>query len=366
MIVSDRDGGPDHRRNPQLLHLTSSAIGRTPQDSTEFQFLLQHVDQSGRTDFGFLRNHLAGDFPEKATEFVLDSELDRHYRSAVLSAVFERTLGRLQVSRVGSGRRYRIEADIEGEEHDLREVFEVNLEASRVTWRRYEDEPTLSATFIEFGSVRSGEAVTRSVTVDNFTGGSVRLRVPAPPHGVFTWAAVDASLPHGARREIPVRFTSIGHDRSGTLVITTGTGSSARTRGVNLHGKGPGGFEPSDPDDPPPLPVNLIVRPTVLNFGGMRTGETATQSVTIENPTGRTISVTVPSSSSGAFRWQGFSGSLPNRGQRSVTVTFRSTGAIEQGTLTVSSDTPGSPQRVSMAGKGIGGFPTPVPDGPGP
>ena len=45
---------------------------------------------------------------------------------------------------------------------------------------------------------------------------------------------------------------------------------------------------------------------------------------------------------------------------------FRSTGAIEQGTLTVSSDTPASPQRVSMAGKGIGGFPTPVPDGPGP
>jgi hypothetical protein len=246
--------------------LTSSAIGRTPQDSTDFQFLLQHVDQSGRTDFGFLRNRLAGDFPEKATEFVLDSELDRHYRTAVLSAVFERTLGRL-LARRSAGDPCALHFDRAGpprhaRHHDGNGIFRQHTRSQPARQRPW-----------RFRAGRPG----RPTDAPN--------RPCRQSVGARLWGRTCRRDGH-----------PVGHDSEPRRPVGVGHGAFVLERCVQV--------------------------------AGLR-GVAAEPRATLRDR------------------------HLPVHGRNRV------------GTLTVSSDTPGSPQRVSVLGKGIGGIPTPMPDGPG-
>lgn len=113
-ITSDHAGdGSDHRRNPQVLQLTSSAIGRNPLHSDEMIELLERF----------------GD------DFTLDSDQGEHYRAEKLGLIIQRTLGRLQVERTGQGRTYRIHATVEGEFTTLSHLFDVDLDADRVEWK---------------------------------------------------------------------------------------------------------------------------------------------------------------------------------------------------------------------------------------
>ncbi|MDD9205879.1 alkaline phosphatase D family protein, partial [Georgenia sp. 10Sc9-8] len=113
-ITSDHTGGAaDHSRNPQVLQLTSSAIGRNPLDHQEMITLLEHV----------------------GGEFTADSEQGDHYRAKQLGLLLhERTLGRLHVDRVGPGRTYRLHATVEGEATSLNHLVEVDLDADEVGW----------------------------------------------------------------------------------------------------------------------------------------------------------------------------------------------------------------------------------------
>lgn len=133
VVASDRTGGPDHSVNPQMLHLTSSAIGRPPQDSDFMRALFNDIDEQP-TDFSDLVDVLRAPFAKRATRFVLDSEGDEHYRAAAVAVTFERNLGRLEVERLGDGRRYRIKTVLEGETDDRRREFEVDLDARPVAW----------------------------------------------------------------------------------------------------------------------------------------------------------------------------------------------------------------------------------------
>jgi hypothetical protein len=134
LIASNRRGGPDHRRNPQLMHLTSSAIGRPPQDRPAMRALFQDLDETP-PDFDSIKERLVGLLSDRAVEFVLDDRGDKHYRAAALGALFERNVGRLQIRRVGDGRRYQFDATIEGETRSLVQLFEVDLDARPVRWR---------------------------------------------------------------------------------------------------------------------------------------------------------------------------------------------------------------------------------------
>ena len=363
IVAGRRRSGLDHARNPRILQLTSSAIGRTPADNFLLRWFLTPGDQATQ-DFDTLTRELQGDVGSfDQGRFVLDNEQGDHYRSAVLGRVFERNLGRLHVDRVGPGRKYRIEAGIEGEDNDLEQVFEIDLDARPVTWRRYRPDLDINDS-LTLQVVNNAPTVTQSVIITNFTGGPARYSVLAAPFGPFSWTPVSGTLAHNASRRVPVTFRPTStRDVRATMAVDSDT--PVGVQGVSLLGRASGGFEPEDPDAPPAPPASLRISPHSLNFGQVRPGDRVTRTLIIQNQTQRTITVTVPASISGPFRWPALSERMPNGSNQRIDVRFTSTGAFENATLTVRSDTPASPQPVDLFGRGIGGIPTPGP-GPGP
>lgn len=106
--------------------------------------------------------------------------------------------------------------------------------------------------------------------------------------------------------------------------------------------------------------------PRLANFGSVGPGESRTLTITAENSAGRTINMSFPASPPGSvFIWGAFSASLENTARTAFTVRFQPlSNAIERGQLLVTSTAPGSPKRLGLIGKGIGGFPSPPPDPP--
>jgi hypothetical protein len=142
VLASNRTGGPDHSLNPQMLHLTSSAIGRPPQGSDFMRALFNDIDKQPK-DFAAIVDLLRAPLAKRATRFVLDSEGDEHYRAAAVAVTFERNLGRLAIEPLGAGRRYRLRTTLEGETEDRERVFEVDLDARPVMWRMEDPPQTL-------------------------------------------------------------------------------------------------------------------------------------------------------------------------------------------------------------------------------
>jgi hypothetical protein len=208
-----------------------------------------------------------------------------------------------------------------------------------------------------FGSVGIGTVRHRTVRIANRTGSRIDVSVPAGS-GPFRWAALDATLDHGAERQVDVEF----RPQSTAFVRATLTAVHAgRVHPVRLSGKGAGGIPEEDPDAPPP--PRLTITPSLVNFGPLPVGARETRTVTIENATGALVSLSIAAPPAGSrFAWQPFTGILANGGRHSIEVRFGPVPAgISTGTLTVVSSAPGSPHRIGLAGKSLGGFPTDPP-----
>jgi hypothetical protein len=78
--------------------------------------------------------------------------------------------------------------------------------------------------------------------------------------------------------------------------------------------------------------------------------------------------MSISASPAGVFEWQAFDATLDDGDDTTFDVVFRpATNAIERGTVTVTSDAPGSPHEIGLVGKGPGGIPEPEPEPePGP
>jgi hypothetical protein len=155
---------------------------------------------------------------------------------------------------------------------------------------------------------------------------------------------------------VTVRYTPATRDVTGALIVTCDT--PIGTQHVVLSGR-TGGFDPPDPEAPPTLPVNLTLQPTLINFGPVPAGQTRTVTLHINNATGRPTRISVAASTSGPFRWPAVTRTM-NSERYSIDIQFTSTGAMLNAALIITSDTPASPQRVPVTGKGVGGFPTPA------
>jgi hypothetical protein len=131
---------------------------------------------------------------------------------------------------------------------------------------------------------------------------------------------------------------------------------------VPLSGKGVGGFPPDEPDKPPP-PGDVELSPSVVSFGSVAVGKSATRTVTITNKTGAGVRLSAVAGS-GQFRWSGFEVLLVNNGTRTVSIAFHpAANGFHNGTFSVRDTGTGETHSVGLNGKGgIGGFPTP-PDG---
>jgi PhoD-like phosphatase len=111
-VRSERtDVGHDHRNNPTMLQLTSSPISTEPTNGEKLIDVANFVTSNG--------------------EFRLDSD---HYHAGFISHISQRNFGRVSFEKLaGSGRRYRIQAYIEGETEALSELFDLDLDARPVT-----------------------------------------------------------------------------------------------------------------------------------------------------------------------------------------------------------------------------------------
>jgi hypothetical protein len=210
---------------------------------------------------------------------------------------------------------------------------------------------------VSFGSVRPGDAVTRTIRIENFTDNVVDVSLPASPDGFpFSWSALNDELPHNAQRTIELRYRGTSRPFArGTLTVTSSAPGSPHR--IQLLAKGSGGF-PTDPG--PELPTALRISPSVVTFGGVPAGQVARRTVTIENETGRLLRVSVPPPRIGPFSWTSFEGTIAHGTTRTITVEFRPlSSAIARGTMMITSDTPASPQTVGLTGKRSGGFPIP-------
>jgi murein DD-endopeptidase MepM/ murein hydrolase activator NlpD len=208
---------------------------------------------------------------------------------------------------------------------------------------------------VNFGSVVPGDSRTMTVTVNNTAGPNVTMSFPASSssNAIFRWAAVNAVIPNGGETTFQLAFhpTSNAIQRLTLAITSTAPGSPHM---LGLLGKGVGGFPT---EEEPPLPTALHFSPETMNFGSVNTGSSATRTLTISNMTGRSVFLSYPSSPWGAFEWSAFEGALGHNMEHHLEITFRSSGALVRGSLTVTSNTPSSPVVVvGLMGKGLGGF----------
>ena len=103
---------------------------------------------------------------------------------------------------------------------------------------------------------------------------------------------------------------------------------------------------------------SLIFSPSSVSFGGTPLRDIKTRTLRIKNNRAVNVTVSFPRSRPGAFRWAAFNAVIAPQATRNVLVEFipRAQGSAST-TLTVSSNAPGSPNSISLSGRGIPGEP---------
>jgi Abnormal spindle-like microcephaly-assoc'd, ASPM-SPD-2-Hydin/HYDIN/CFA65/VesB-like, Ig-like domain len=105
-----------------------------------------------------------------------------------------------------------------------------------------------------------------------------------------------------------------------------------------------------------PAAADISVSPTTVNFGSVAVGGSVSQSVTVSNPGGSTLTVTQASTSASGFSITGASFPMTiGAGKQSIfTIAFapQSKGAVS-GTVSVVSDASSAPSAVSISGTGV-------------
>ena len=362
--------GLEHRANPVITQLTSSAISHEPVNSTLWVEAVSRIDEEldlDLHDINFLQIAREGAdwerlskgaidvddvFGDGKGEYFLDPNRDRRYLTQYAGLLMERTVGHVDVRRTSAERRaYRIRLRIEGQSGErLQSVLDVDLDAPS------ESGLVLPAS-MSFSVSTSGGTDTRSVTIENIAGAAVDVTVQPPLGGPFTWQPATFTLEHGEARTVPIRFkpTSSAVVRGRLTAISSAPNSPHR---VELTGKGVGGFPPDDPDAPPP-PGDVELSPSLVNFGPVALGSSATRVVTITNKTGAAVRLSA-ASGSGQFRWSGFEAVLVNNGKRTVSMAFHpASNGFHSGRFSIRDTGTGETHSVTLTGKGgIGGFPT--------
>ncbi len=198
----------------------------------------------------------------------------------------------------------------------------------------------LSPTSLTFAGQEVGTtSANRNVTLSN-TGNATLTITSISTTGDFATPSNTcggAVLP-GKRCVIAVNFTptALG-TRTGLLTVTDNASPNSQT--VTLMGTG----------EPP-----VLVSPTSISFPSQVIHTTsAAKTVTVTNFQNTTLNFS-SISASGDFSASGCTASLPPGGRCIISVTFTPTVlGLRTGTLSISDDGPGSPQSVSLSGRGI-------------
>jgi hypothetical protein len=191
-----RPGGADHRRNPVVLQLTSSALSHEPVNSSLYALAVEHASEDLDIDLKDLNllallqtrdwDSISADvilnsdevFGPDAGEYFLDGGANPRYLTQFAGLLMERTVGRVGIElQSPATRRYRFSLAIRGREEALANEFDLELDANLVTPIR------------DGASDLNLEAPTSAIS-----GRPIRVTATARNTGVSTWRPAGYSL----------------------------------------------------------------------------------------------------------------------------------------------------------------------------
>jgi hypothetical protein len=129
---------PRHERQRSVHQLISSPISKTPATDRLYEHVVRHIRPGvdiGHLDLlsvaagGSLETVAEEAFGEGHARFVLDDTGAKSFATEIIDFVASRNIGTLRIEALsGAGRRYRLVAAIEGQEHAIVQAFDLALD----------------------------------------------------------------------------------------------------------------------------------------------------------------------------------------------------------------------------------------------
>jgi len=218
---------------------------------------------------------------------------------------------------------------------------------------------TLQYPSIDFGSVTAGNSKTMMVLATNSGSSSVTISSLASSAKSFTVIspAVPAVIPAGGSTSLAVKFTP-GNAGDVSAVITIGSDASNATATLSVSGTGVGDGQ-------------LAASPSSKAFGSIVVGSKQTQTVTLTNSGGTSVSISKAAISGAGFQLSAITTPVTVNPSQSTTFTVafapQSAGGAS-GSVTITSDASNPTVTVSLTGTGVtagalGSNPTSIPFG---
>jgi hypothetical protein len=200
---------------------------------------------------------------------------------------------------------------------------------------------SLSATSINFGNVPTGNTSQNTVTVTNTGGSTITISSVTSNDGNFSVSPTSGSINAGGNMVFTITFApSSAGSKSGTITFTHNALGSPHTVSVSGTGLGP----------------TFSASPTSLNLGNVQLGSSKTDSITVTNVGGNTLTISNVTSSDAHFTvTPTTSGALANNQSQQFYVTFTPTAAGNvTTTLSFTHNGTGSPSNISAFGSNSG------------
>ena len=202
---------------------------------------------------------------------------------------------------------------------------------------------TLSATpgSVNFSNVVVASNSPQTITLKNSGAGTVTINQVSTSGAGFTTSGLSAgqTIAAGAQASFTATFAPTA---AGTAsgAITISSSATNPTLSIPLSGTGTQGA--------------LSSNPSSISFGSVLVGNSGSVNVTLTNTGTAPVSVSAASASGAGFSMTGFSaGTLSPNGTTSFTVSFSpTTAASATGSISVTSNAPGSPLAINLSGTG--------------
>lgn len=201
---------------------------------------------------------------------------------------------------------------------------------------------TLNPANVAFGNVPLGSTGKQTVTVTNSGTSTMTISQVSAGGAGFSASGISVplSLPGGGNTSFTVQFapSTMGSAIGNITVAASGGGSSPNVT-VELSGMG--------------TQVSLAVSPQSVAFGSVLVGTTASYPVTLTNPGNASATVSAMGISGSGFSLNGVSTPITVGAGQSAAFTVRfapTTTGNASGTLSITSNAPGSPITVPVSG----------------
>jgi hypothetical protein len=199
---------------------------------------------------------------------------------------------------------------------------------------------------VNFGSLAIGNSSLISVTLTNTGTGSVAISSGSASGAGFSMSGLSATtLNAGQSTSFTVKFAP--------------TASGAVTGSVSIASNAPGGSPlaiPLSGTATQPQP-GLTINPASVPFGNISVGSSSSQNVTLTNTGNATVNITGATASGAGFGLGGLGAQSINPGA-SVTFSARfapTTAGSVTGSISISSNAPNSPAKITLSGAGAQG-----------